>query len=222
MAALTRRTWANIRDEVIKRCGNITATGFSSRVEYCCWAAHDYLCSTYHHFELDVVDTSITLSTSVNTITLPARCNIVIGLKLLNAAGSTVVGEVTCEDARPTVAKYIATSGTPKRYGRFGGKLYLDAKPDVAYRSELYYYAFSAAPDFASTSPETASDVDEHIIEMACHMVSGATGDGAFAGVNRELLSEWLAAQVRNPIGIPLPDVRERFATQTTLGGAQG
>ena len=223
MAVIGRRTWANIRDEVIKRCGNITSTGFSARVEYCVWSAHLYLCTTYHHFELDKVDASIVLSTSANSITLPSDCYIVLGLRLKDAPGTAILGEVTELDVRRVLAEYKAVSGQPKRRGRLGNKIYFDLKPAAAYTSELYYNAKPLAPDFSSTSPETDVDVDEHIIEMASNLVSGATSDGPYAGLNRDLLNSWLQAQPRSSTSdLILPDQRERVATQVPMGGAQG
>lgn len=224
MAVIARRTFVGIRDEAIKRCGNIGASGFSSRVEYFVTAAYDEICSTYHHFELDKIDPNIVLSTSANSITLPSDCFVVVNLVLRNAAGTAIVGEVGLYDGRRVFAGYAAEIGQPTRYARFGTKLYFDKKPDVAYTSDLYYYKSPIAPDFggAPTSPETARDVDEHIIEGAVALTSSAIKDVDFGGVNRQLLADWLASQVRNPTQVPLSDGRERRATQSTIGGAQG
>lgn len=223
MAILARPTWVGIRDEVIKRCGTIVASGFSSRVERFCWSAYLELATTFHHFELDTVDTSITLSTSANSVSLPADCFIVTGFILKNAAGSTILGEVQEGDPRRVTAAYLADSGQPTKRARFGAKLYFDKKPDLTYKSELYYYRYPASPDFTTpTSPELGSDLDERIIQAAVSLVSSAVKDVDFSAVNRQLLGEWLGTQVRNPAQVPLVDNRERRATQTTLGGAQG
>lgn len=224
MAALTRRIWSAIRDEVIKRCGNITATGYSDRIEYFVQEAYYDLATQFHHFELDKEDASIVLSTSVNSITLPTDCHIVVGFRLRNAAGTAVVGEVGEYDYASLAANYTATAAQPKRRARFGNKLYFDSLPNAAYTSNLFYYRLPTAPDFASASltSELGADCDAHLIELATALASGGTKDAVFAQVNRESFAQWAASQVRSSIQSPLPDYRERRATTGTLAGAQG
>lgn len=223
MAALTRRTLAQIRDEVIKRCGNITATGYSDRITYFVWEAYLDLATEFHHFELDKIDSSIVLSTSANTIDLPADCFVVIGLRLRNAAGTSIVGEVGKYNFESLSSEYRAVSGMPTKRARFGAKLYFDFKPDIAYTSDLFYYRLPAAPDFAgSATSELGVDCDTHLIELAVALASGGTKDQAFSAVNRESFATWAASQVRSSIQSPLADSRESNTTNSVLGDAQG
>ena len=222
MAAITRRTWANIRDEVIKRLGNITATGFSGRVEYSVWAAYQDIATTYHHFELDDVDTSLTCSTSTNDVSLTAGTFMVIGVRLKSVAGAVLTG-LESVDFRRLSDDYLATSGRPTQYSRFLNKLYFDKKPDLAYPLEVYRYKRCTAPDFSSTSPELDSDVDEHIIEAACRKLFPMIARPDIGEVNRQLMTEWLSMNVRpSLIDEPLPNMSERSRSATALAGAQG
>lgn len=225
MAVLARRNFVQIRDEVILRCGNITATGFSGRVEYAVAAAYDYICTLFHHFELDASGT-VTCSTSNNYVDLPAGTYIVVKVLLRNAGNTDYVGEITDIDVRANLGDYLSIrqAGMPKRAGRFGNRLYFDYKPDAAYKAEVFYYSYPTAPDFSGspTSPVTARDVDEYIVNLAVAVMGGAIKDVSLAAMNRDLLAEWAAAQVRNPIGVPLPDFRERPASNSLMGGAQG
>lgn len=223
MAAIARRSLAQIRAEVILRCGNITASGFSGRVEYWLWEAYLDLATEFHHFELDKIDSSIVLSTSTNEISLPADCFVVVGLRLKNTAGTAIVGEVGKYNFDSLSLEYRATPGLPTRWARFGPKLYFDLKPDAAYTSDLFYYRLPTAPDFAgSATSELGVDCDTHLIELATALASGGTKDQIYAAVNRESFAAWAASQVRSSIQSPVFESREATTTNSTLGGAQG
>lgn len=212
--------------EAQRRLAGINATGsdgvtFLTRIQYFLAAAYLDLATIYHHFELDVIDTTtITLSTSTNTVTLPADCHEVIALSLRN--GTTYVGEVGIYSQPSLLPAYTAAVGVPTRRARFAGKLYFDKKPDIAYACDLYYYKRPALPDFTgSDSPLTAVDVDEHIIEYALSLANPAIGRPDLMAVNRQLLSDWLASQIRPSLQDPL-ERRERPETDRAMGGAQG
>ena len=59
-------------------------------------------------------------------------------------------------------------------------------------------------------------------VRAAVGLVSSAIKDPEHAAVQRQLLADWLEAQVRNPLQVPLADGRERRATNVTAGGSQG
>lgn len=220
MAPLSRRTWANLETEVKLRLGNPNNTTIN--VQYFLWAAYLRIALTYHHFELDTVSSPLlTLSTSVNSVALPADTFVVVHAELLNTGGTSVVGQLEPKDYAALVRGYSATPAQPKLRARFASTLYFNCLPDQAYKCRVSYYRNPTAPDFSSGSPETHVECDEHLIEMATALASGATANPA-VGLNRQLLADWLAEQVRSPLLDSVEDKRERPTTNRTLGGAQG
>lgn len=223
MATITRRGWSAIETEVQRRLAGNNASGFTTRIDHWVWAAYQQICLTYHHFELDKEDLTGTISSGANTFTLPSDCYAVIALTLRDSTGA-IVGEVAQYEFAAVRGAYGADSGQPSRRARFGSKLYFDKKADQNYSTDLYYYRFPTAPDFTtSTAPETASDVDEHIIEGACRLANPAIGRADLGDVDRQLLADWLGQQIRpslNQDGIL--EQRERSGAGRTLGGSQG
>jgi hypothetical protein len=221
VAAITRRTLANLKTEVTLRLGNPNNT--SINVEHYLWAAYLRLALTYHHFELDrVTSPMLTLSTTVNTLALPADCFIAIHSQVWDAAGTAALGWTTETDFATLVRDYDATAGRPEKHARFGSSLYFDKLPDVAYKVQLFYYGRPAAPDFAgAATSELDVEADEHLIEQAVILASGGTGTPSVE-LNRMLLDDWLAQQVRSSLLDPVSARRERRNTERTIGGAQG
>lgn len=224
MAVLARRNWKQLREETLLRLGNPSATGMSARVEYWLKAAYDELWSVYHHFEFDKIDTSLSLSTSTNELALPSDCFIAMQLILKSADGATFHGERINEDLRMVAAAYAGATGTPTMCARFGSKLYFDKKPSEAFDVELYYYRTGTSPDYSTpTSPETATDCDEHIIQWALRLAMPGLGRPDLGEVQRQLMTEWLAQQVRPATGeSPLAARAERERVTTVHGGMQG
>lgn len=219
MAAITRRGWSAIKTEVTRRLKGLAQTGFDGRVEY--WIQHAYLqmATTLHHHELDKT-TQLTASTSTNEITLPTDCYIGGSATLRNAAGTSILATLTY--ANPIVVKrdYKLTAGQPARWSRWGSKLILDRLPDLAYKVDFDYYATPAAPDFSTTSlPEFSWDCDEALIQWALAL---AKPEISVPSVERELLSSWLAEQVRPSTLDSLVDLKERPNTSRPRGGPQG
>lgn len=222
MAPLARRTWAQMATEVTLRLGNPTTTGFDARIQYALVASYDDLCTTFHHVELDNIDTSKVCSTSTNTVTLPADCLVVVGVRL-KAVGGAVLGQVLVEDYRLGSALYVATSGQPTRCSRFQNSLYFNTKPDQAYPLEIFYYRRCTVPDFsASASSELDRDVDEHIIEGAIRRLFPAISRADLGDVQRTLMSEWMGAQFRSSILDPLTAAPEKEFSATTYTKGQG
>ncbi len=223
MAAIARRAWSALRDEAILRLGNITATGFSARVEYFMTQAYFDLALMFHHHELDVIDTTKTLSTSNNEVTLPTDTYIVVSVRLKSVAG-VILGPLTFKDARSLFDDYTGvTAGQPKSYTRFASKLYVETKPDAAYPLEIFYYQLPTAPDFSSGSPVTGRDMDDHIIERTLQLGWPAIARPDLGSIQGELLTEWLQRQVRSDlVGEPLPAMREKPLSGSSFGGVQG
>lgn len=222
MAVLARRTWAQMLTELQLRLGNITATGFSDRLQYLLTASYYDLCTTYHHVELDKIDTSVSCSTSNNEITLPTDLFKLVGIRLKAVGGASILGPVVLEDYRLSSDLYTLTSGRPSRGGRFGTKFYFDKLPDAAYPLEIFYYRYPTAPDFGATSPELGPDLDEHILQGAIRLGFPAIARGDLGDVSRTLLEEWLQAQVRASLLEPLTALPERERTGTTYSRGQG
>lgn len=223
MAVMTRRLWSAIQTETIRRLAGINYTGFDTRVQYWLWSSYLTLCTTYHHFELDKEDTSLTLSSGAYTLALPADCFEVIALTLRDSTGAQA-GEVQQYEFGATRGAYTAESGLPTRRARFAGTLYFDKKADANYSVDLYYYRLPTAPDFASGSatPETGVDCDEYIIAGACALANPAIGRPDLGTIDRQVLTDWLASQVRPPLIAEGLEDRERAGAGRTLGGKQG
>jgi len=223
MATITRRGWSAIEAEVQRRLAGNNATGFTTRIDYWVWAAYLQICLTYHHFELDKEDLTLSIALGANTLNLPADCYAVVAMTLRDN-GSNIVGEVADYEFTALRGQYVASAGQPTRRARWGSKLYFDKKADQLYNVDLYYYRVPTAPDFATTTaPETAADVDEHIIEGACRLGNPAIGRSDLGDVDRQLLADWISQQIRpslNQDGIL--EQRERMGTNRTLGGSQG
>ncbi len=222
MAVMTRRIWSAIEAETIRRFAGNNSTGFSLRADY--WLLQSYLtlCLTYHHFELDREDLTLSTTITSNALTLPADCYAVLGMTLRDGTGAQV-GEVSQYEFGALRQAYTAESGRPTRRARFGGKLLFDKKADAAYGVDLYYYRRPILPDFASVSamPETDVDCDEAIILGACAIGNTALGRPDLAAIDQQALAAWQSTQIRPALLDPL-EARERASTGRTLGGAQG
>ena len=225
MALIVRRTWAQLRDEVIRRAGGIDASTWSGRVEYALWATHIDLCTSYHMFELDKIDTTLTLSTSVPSLALPTDCYIVVGVRLRDAAtGNTVLNQLSYQAARILLMEYRNTpAARPKKYTRFLSTLYFDSLPDAAYHVDLYYYKNPTAPDFSSTSPETHPELDEHLIQGTLSTLFPSLGRPDLSTSHLQNLQTWLSLNTRPAMVAESPAGKtERFETVTSHGGQQG
>ncbi len=221
MAVIARRGWSAIKAEVIKRVGNLTAAGFDARVEQWIWAAYLKLATGYHFFEFDASQ-DLAFAAGDSSKTLATDTYIILSVSLVS--GSTLL-----KSLRPSHAPSLLTdlsaaqAGRPSRYARYGSSLYLDCPCDQAYTLRVFYYQLPAAPDFATTAtPAFASDVDEHLIEQAIRIIMPGIGRPDLGDINRQLLSDWLADQPRDPIQARPQTEQERATTNRTIGGAQG
>lgn len=225
MAALARRTWAQIQNETQRRLGGINSTGpdgvaFTTRIQY--WLAASYLdlCLKYFHHELFKLDTSLTIASGGNTLTLPSDCFIVIVL-LLRSSATEYEGQVTDYSTVSLLGAYRGATAKPDRMGRGATKLYFNTKSDATYSTDLYYYRRPALPDFGgSDSPETAVEMDEHIMEGACRIANPAIGRPDHGDIGRQLLVEWLTDQVRPRLVDEPLKMRERVETNRVIGVA--
>lgn len=223
MAPLPRHTWATIKSEVLRRLGGRTEPSFSSRVEAWIDAAQLELGLTFHHFELDKTDTSLTLAAGQSTVTLPADCFIVLGVALCNPGASTFKKWLSLSHLRFVQANFSEAPAVPSEYARFGGQLQLNCNSNAAYPLLLRHYRFPAPPDFASGSPEMSRAWDEPLIEAAVAKAQGALWRPDLATTTSQQLKEFLAMQVQPALlAEVLPDRPTIPTVNRTHGGGQG
>lgn len=226
MAAITRRTWANLRDEVIAACGGHDYTGFSSRVEYWLTEAYYDLALSYHHHELEAVATPVAMTPGTATLTIPTDTFIIITfvLKAAVADGGAYLTTLRYERLHWIQANYSATNAQPNAFARSGSTFYFNCPPDKAYQSVIYYYKVPAAPDFAGTgNPTTAWLWDTHLVEAALAKAQGRVWRPDLVQLTLQPLNEWAQAQVQplltQELQSGLPDYPNANAPQ---GGPQG
>jgi hypothetical protein len=223
MASITRHTWATMKAELVRRLGGRTESSFSARVEYWLDAALLDIGLTYHHFELDKTDTSITLNAGSSTITLPTDCYVLIGVGLRNPGLTTFKKWVTLQNLRYVQANFSETSAVPSEYARFGTSLQFNCNSDQNYPLLLRYYRLPTAPDFASGSPELSRFWDEHLIEAALAKAQGALWRPDLSAATATTLQEFLDKQIQPPLLVDLlPDRSTVTTANRTHGGAQG
>ena len=224
MAPLSRRGWSAIETEVTRRMGGTLNGTFAGRVQYWIAAGFINLCTVLHHFELDVLNQALTLSTSSNKLDLPSDCHLIVGMIIRNPSTNAIVGPVSEYDYRALAAEYRETSGVPARRARWGDTAYFDVKPDLAYKVDLSYYKLPAAPDFATGDfPVTGADCDEVLIEWALAHAYRGVGRPDLTETSEQRVQRWIERQPR-PLLVqdPLVERRESSQTNTTVGGAQG
>jgi hypothetical protein len=225
VAAITRRTWAQIETEVQRRLFGIAYTGFSgggtSRADYFIWQAYKDLCTLYHHPELDVL-TSLTFS-GTNTLNLPADTFVVVGCRYVDFNTGNIT-PLTKENFRTLFLRYIPNQfGVPSRYARWGSKLYFDIQGINPNTLDLLYYQLPAAPDLTSSgTPIFSSDCDEHLIDLAVAYAMNWIGRPDLGASGYQTLQDWLAQQVRPSVTEDLlPERREKALTDVDTAGKQ-
>jgi hypothetical protein len=221
-----RRTWAAIKAETIRRLRGIDAPGFDTRVEQWLYQALLDLSTTLHHFELDSAAT-LTLSTAANSVALPVGTFIVISAPQLLEPGTGAVDiNLVFQDFRTLEASYTTAAGQPRRWSRFGGALYVDLLPQVAYQVNLFYYAYPPAPDFtpgsAAVSP-LGIDTDEYVMQRALALAWPQIDRPDLGKVAEEAATTWAQSQVRPLLRDKyLTEMKEQLTAGSSLGGAQG
>lgn len=221
MAAIARQTWANLRDEVMKRAGRSGVTAFQSRAEYLLDSSYRLLCQTWHHPELDTISSELTLSSGASSVVLPADLYLPIGARLLDNA-STFVAWLQPEHPRVLLGRGRSSTAQPKFYCRFADTLYVDNKADAAYKVQVFYYKNPTTPDFAdSATPEVDRVFDEILIQWATAMAQNHLWRPELGSVGLQTVSQFLSR-----MGHPLLasggtiDDREAMNTETRLAGA--
>lgn len=221
MADLVRRTWAQMRDEGLKRVGRQGDSATESRMEHALAAAYFDL-SLYHHYELDQRE-AIDIAFPNLKISLPADCYIVMFANLLDNAGAFIKGLILNRSNFQFATRRNA-AGQPETYTRFGNELFVERPVDADYKIDLFYYRHAPAPDFAGSVNSPLSWLwDEHLIEAAVAKFHGAFWRWDLSGANLQLLERFISTQPQPPVAArPLFDHPEQRTTGRPHGGAQG
>lgn len=223
MAPLTRRTWANIRDEVITSVGGVDYTGFSGRVEQVTYATYLELALGWFHHELETVS-AVTTSTNDVTINAPTDCFILEGV--YRAATTSLGNQLDTKTFSALAGQFSTTAATPAYYCRWKDKILLNCpvSASAAGSWSLRYYAIPAPPDYsAGTSPTTAWLWDEYIIEGATAKMMGRVWRPDLQVMGMQTMASWVQGQVQPNLAeksiVELPDIP---TADRPIGGSQG
>lgn len=197
MAAITRRTWANLRDEAILALGNYDYTGFSARVEHALYAAYLDIALGWHHYELDASGTA-TVATNDTGLTLPTTTFVVMSVH----RPTTGLGNaLTLQRLHLVVSNFSATAAAPKHYARNTATTILFDCPCIAGSAGTWtirYYKAPAAPDFAgAATPDTHWLWDDHILELAIAKMQRKVWRPDLAALSTQSLENWLSQQIQ-------------------------
>lgn len=223
MAALARRTWAQLLTELEARVARNT-TAFIARAKYVMASVFYDLALTYHHPELDTFDQTLVCSISNPYVTLPTTVYIPISVIIRNPTTNAIVASLQPSATTFSFSAYTAAAGQPTKYTRFGTRLWFDKLPDLAYKIDLLYYTIPAAPDFDGTdSPMTGQLWDEHILDGSVARCQEILWRPELAAPNAQHLQGFLARTVQRPlIELPLPEVPIVGNLGRQIGGPQG
>jgi len=223
---VARRTWPQIKAEVIRRLKGIDASGFDTRVEQWIYQALLDLSTTLHHFELDTA-TTVTLSTASNAVPLPAGTFIVVGApQLLEPGTGAIDGPLLYQDFRFLESSYTGLAGRPSKWSRFSSSFYTDLLPRVPYTVNLFTYVYPPAPDFSvalSAVSPLGPETDEYVMARALALAWPEIDRPDLGAEQDKKLATWVQNQVRPPLAqVFLTEMKEQLTSGGTFGGAQG
>lgn len=221
MAAITRRTFANLRDEALKRVGRSDSTA-SSRMEHWITAAYFRLALTFHHYELDGSVAGQAVASGATSTPLPVDTYVVVAVRLLDNAGN-YLQRLVAERHSHLFGRAGAATDRPDRYTRWASTLLFEGPTDADYEVDIDYYKVPATPDFASGSPVTHWLWDEAILELAASMALGSYWAQEQVPPHASSLKSFLESVAQPPLktGV-LQDVQGVSTTDRPHGGAQG
>jgi hypothetical protein len=222
MTALVRRTWYQIRREVMERVSFKGASVSQERAERYIESAYFDIATLYHHYELDNTDATIVLTTGTSTEALPADTYSVFQVLLFTPVSLVFDSALLWQAPQAVLQKWSDTNAKPTIWTRWASDLVFPSPPDQDYPITLYYYKTPTAPDYASGSPETARHWDEHIIEGAVAKALGAIWEAGQLQTSAQLLAEY-TGQVSQAVmeeGLSLPSPK-RPADKLPPGGKQ-
>lgn len=221
MADLARRTWEEMRDEVLVRLGREGNAASEARAEHWVDAAYRLVCQGWHHFELDTT-TTLALAAAATSVALPADCFVVVGVNLLDNATGAEVGNLVPLRAGKLLASNQPT-GVPKKYARFGDTLHVDAAADVAYDLFVSYYTDPDTPDFSAGSPSIDRVFDQVVIEGATELGQKGYWAAELGAVARETMATYLGSLPYPPLSTgSAVDRADAGSVDRPYGGPQG
>lgn len=224
MAALVRWTFANMRDEALKRAARYGETDATARMPYFVDAAYRRIAATWYHDVL-VKETTLTIADTARvTSALPADLYLPIGGVLaLSGTRTHVMGYKHAADVFTDVR--AEGNGAPKEMARKNTVMQLDRGADNAnYTIVLLYYASPTTPDFdGAANSELDRLFDEAIVQMALALAFPASWRFDMASVNAQLFVEWVETSAHAKVReLMLPAQAEKPLSSTLLGGAKG
>lgn len=229
MAVLTRRTWANLRDEAIAVGGGHSHSGWSGRVEHWMYEAYLDLALSFHHHELEASAT-VTTADQALSATLPADVFVVHSLAWAYRAVAGQNG-IAVQLKEMRLNNLLAQRETQRpalwrRYARQGATVQFDCPLDINQATTLtvLYYQVPAAPDFAlTTSPATNWLWDSHLVEATVAKICGRSWTWDSSGMFLQTLQTWLQQQIQpNMNQEPMNNPPEKPTASTNQGGNQG
>lgn len=222
MAALARRSFANLRDELLRRLGREGDTTSSSRVEHLIDAAYRLLSGFWHHHQLEE-SVAKALAAGTDNVSITGTPYVVVGAVLYDQAGTTSLGRLLPQSPAYLFGK-LQDTARPKHYTRFGSSLFFDSKADAAYSVKIFYVRRPVDPDFAAgATAETDRLFDEVILELAQEIGFGTYWSPELSALATSWLGRYLPL-VPNPT-IGASGVRDKAASPTEdrpPGGATG
>ena len=207
MAALTRRGWDEILDEVLLRSGGKNYSGWSARVQQFISAAYYDICSLYRHIELEATNGAV-LDAGDYYFALasfsPDVYHVHVLYESVNNGGISPLKMLSRKDTAGIVMAWSSTDGQPEAYSLRGSSgdyiVVFDREADIERSYVVIYQSKPTRPDFATTdAPEIGPHWDEHLIELALAKIGVATGDQQMASVNAALYKDFVS-QVAQPL----------------------
>lgn len=227
MAAITRREWSDLKTEHILRAGRENDPNYGAtddRAEQFLTAAYFHICKTWHHLELDSTSTALAFSTSNNEMDISTLMPCIVFAVELQSTGSAFIKMLVKEHARSILNQYSGTAAEPDDYAQYGENLYVDKKPDLAYKSRIFYYDVEPiAPDFSTGSPDTGWAWDELILDYSVFLSHQAIGRSdlaqAFLQTFKDRTAEMPQALLSDVLQVPRAS---RSHTDQSHAGASG
>lgn len=228
MADITRRTFANLLTEALKRLGHSNAGAtYQGRVQHLIYSAYLELSLTFFHDELVKFDnTTLTASTSSPVLALPSDCYVPMDITLRNAAGTAFVASLR-QAGIHSLAKNdptTAATGEPDEWSRRGANIWFDKVPSIAYKVDLLYYKTPDTVDFTtSDTSELHWLFDELILQRALSLGWPTRWRFDMESVQRAVLTDVLGRTLHDPIKeVLLSPVGARPSDDVTTGRQKG
>jgi hypothetical protein len=226
MAAITRWTFANMRDEALRRAGRYDESDTTAdRMEHFVTNAYLRIAATFFHQEMLKVATPLTIANGARvTSALPADLYMILTALLIDDGDRSHALEY--RHAGQVFPNVRADGvGIPKEFCRLGTVLRLDRATDHGdYTVDLLYYAAPTTPDFdGSDESELLRLFDEAIVQYAMALMWPSSWRFDMADINAQLFTSWIEQSTHPRLReSPIPAQAERPLSTQLTGGHQG